>query len=230
MGFYTLKDYREELNFALGDKAQSSNIPLDRWTNRAYHEVVGRMAADLTDLQSVEVITTTACDPSYRVPALNPPAPDRRFLAILSVADLTNKRRLLYMPLRNFHLKDQAICSQPEIYSKQGAEIILWPAPRSPISIQVYGVLEPLPMAAEGDTTLLPSALDHLVLLLAQRNAYLAMRMKEDATLSFQAAEQYIAKYQSEAQLNEGAPSVGVNIAESWDDLTEMRGDTMGGV
>lgn len=224
MGFMTLRDFREEVNFSLGDKAQSSNIPLDRWVNRAYFEVVGRMAADLPDFQSVEVITTTACDPSYTVPA----ASGRRFLSILSVADLTNKRRILYTAPRNFMLKDQDICATPEVYTRQAGSLLLWPAPRSPITLQVLGVLEPLPLSAPADTTTLPSALDHPVLLLAQRNAYLSLRMKDDATLNHQAAGQYLQTWQTEAQLSDGSPSVGVQIAESWEDLTEMRGDMMG--
>jgi hypothetical protein len=226
MGFMTLRMLREDLNFALGEKSQASNEPLDRWINRAYYEIVGRMAGDLTDLHSVEVITTTACDPSYPVPA----AVGRRFLSILSIADLTNKRRLLYIAPRNYHLRDQAPCSVPELWTKQGASVLLWPAPRAGISIQVYGVLEPLPLAAEADTTLLPASLDHGILLLATRNAYMAFRMKEDATLAYQAAENYLRSIQSEMQLNEGTPSVGVQIAESYDDLTVMRGDSIGGV
>jgi hypothetical protein len=213
MGYMTLGDFRDELNLSLGDRRQSSNEPLDRWINRAYFELTGIVVFDA--LVDVREVLTYSCNGVYNWPT--------GAIGMISAADVTNKRRLHKIDLRNYHRLDPEQCGDPTLWTRRGDSFIVWPAPEEPTVIQQNIMVEPDPLLLASDKTVVPSHWDQAVVLLSQKNAWLSLRDNETATLMYQAAQNFIRQANVDADLSEGTPSLGITTADSFEDLGDMR-------
>ena len=224
MGFMSLADFREETNIGLGDSAQPSNSVLDRWINRAYVEVVTKI--EYEDLIEQETFDSVADQAMYEFPGDGESASlARRYLGIISIADLTNKKRLLKLDLRNYHLRDREVTGVPKLWARRGRFVYLWPTPDAVIEYELYGLLEPERLTLAEDITVIPAAWDHAIQLLTLRNAWITLRRSDEATLMHQAAMNFINQTMSDLEYNDGTPAMGLEIARSYEDLTDMRGD-----
>lgn len=224
MGFMTLADFREELNMGLGEHQQSSNAVLDRWINRAYIEVVTKI--EYEDLIEEESFLSVADQAMYSFPADGESdLLDRRYLGFIGIADLTNKRRLLKIDLRNYQLYDPEVTGIPKLWARRGQKLYLWPTPDGENEYQLFALMEPDPLVLDEQTTVIPATWDHAVMLLSTRNAWITLRNQQEATLMHQAAMNFINQTLTDLEYNDGTPAIGLEVAQSWEDLTDMRSD-----
>lgn len=221
MGYMSLLEFREELNMALGDFAQSSNKPLDRWINRAYIEVVSKIEYD--GLLVEETFSSILGQADYTFPAAGDTPLTERILGIKVLVDLTNKRRLLHVPTRNFMLYDPETQEIPKIYSRRGQIISLWPTPDAAANYKFIAILEPAKLSVGADITVIPAAWDHAILLLAERNGWQTLRRRDEAVLAHQSAMTYINQTLEDTEYEDGTPSIGLEVASSFEDMTDMR-------
>ena len=84
MGYLTLKKFRTSLNTSLGEQRQTSNDSLDEWLNLGYFDI-----ANMTEFEGLKQVATMSTIASQREYSL----PDD-LMTIISVADLTNKRKI----------------------------------------------------------------------------------------------------------------------------------------
>lgn len=213
MGLMTLADFEDDLNFSLGERMQQDNSRLDRWINQGYVELCSRVEFDV--LKDRETKATVAEQDYVSLVAT--------YTSIISLADLTNKRRLRYTALRNFHSLDPEVQGNPKLWSMLGLKLLLWPVPDGVFDISALFFKEPTILSAQDSVTVLPSVWDHGILLFAEKNAWLALRETANATLAYQAAQNYVAETQKEMDLNMGRPSVGLEVPHSWGEMDEMR-------
>lgn len=218
MGKMLLKDFRDELNMTLGEKAQSANEPLDRWINRAYTEVTARdIFEQLNDVATIDMVAGTR---DYDLP--------EGALSVISMADLSSKKRIIYTALRNFDLQAQTSAGKPKLWTRRGDKFLFWPTPNAVGTIQVQFQKEPDWLVEEDDATIIPARWDHAIVLLSARNAWLTFRENERATLNHQAAMEYMQSILKESDTSMGQPAMGVRLVDSWDDLTDMSPDFPG--
>jgi hypothetical protein len=213
MGFMTLEGFRRELFQHLGERSPSDNLILNNWVNRAYFEVVG-----IEEFEALKRSATATVGKEVRSVTF----PDS-FLSVMSVADLTNKRRLLQIELRNFQLKDRDSLGSPKLWARRASTIFFWPTPSKSFQVELYYIVEPDPLTLDSDTTGLPGAWDQAIVLLTLRNAFLTIQEDERATLAYQSAMAYIRSLQAERSLDSGQPALGIDVARSESDLTDMR-------
>lgn len=212
MGLATLEDFRSELSHALGERMRDNTL-LDLWINRAYFEV-----ANVGNQQYLKVCTTadTVSDSAtYALPT--------DLLAILSVADLTNKNRLVRTSIDDYHIRDREQKGKPRYYARRRDDLIFWPTPRKVYEIEMIYIEQPPALAGASDKTILPNFLDHAISLLAARNGLLTLGDDEKATLRHQSAQAYLREQQDETDHSMGSIKEGFGIAHSFEDLTRMR-------
>jgi len=215
MGLTTLEQFRSELSHVLGERMRDNTL-LDLWINRAYFEI-----ANTGNQQHLKVCVhaETVQDASkYELPD--------DLLAILSVADLTNKRRLIRTSVDDYHLKDRSQKGNPAYYVRRSRTLIFWPTPRREFDIEMIYIEEPDALVESGDQTILPNIYDHAISLLAARNGLLTLGDDEQATLRFQSAQAYLRTAQDEMDHSMGSVKEGFGIAHSFEDLTRMRTST----
>lgn len=213
MGFMTLKDFRDQVNLNLGDRRESSNDRLDNWINRGYVEVA--FSKEQEWMKICNVFTTIADQYDYALPS--------DFFAFISLADRTNKRRLVKTDLANYMLKDQEKTGKPQGYARRRDTLYLWPTPDGAYSIEMYYFWNPPILTAEADQSMMGHFFDHAIVLLATRNAWLALGDMEKATLFHQSADNYIRRFDAESGWAVDEPQLGVDVAYNFDDLGRQR-------
>jgi hypothetical protein len=213
MGFLTLEGFRLEIFQHLGERAPKNNKVLDNWINRAYFET-----ASLEEFEALKRCANATIEKDERSVTF----PDT-FLSTLSLADLTNKNRLLRVDLRNLHLRDSEKKGSPREWARRDSTLYVWPTPSTDVEVELFYIFEPPALAADDDVSLLPASWDQAILLLTLRNAWLSFQEDERATLAYQSAMAYVRVLQSQAELDSGQPAIGLDVARSASDLHTMR-------
>ena len=212
MGYLTLRRFRDELNLSLGGNRQGSNERLDSWINLGYFE-----AANVTEYEGLKMsatASTVAGQASYSLPD--------DLMTIISVADLSNKRRIVNLGLRNYHLKDREVEGPPRFYSRRKRVVYLWPTPDAVYDWEMYYLEEICPLEEVDDVTVLPQSFDALVLSLARKHAFQAIGDEQKAIYHSQIASRERTKLPSDTEEADQV-NMGVTVAYSFDDLTEME-------
>lgn len=212
MGHLTLDRFRDNLNISLGKNRQSANERLDDWINIAYFAIVGK--SEFEGAQAVASAETVANQHSYSLP--------EDLFSIISVADLTNKYRLINIGLRNYHLKDRAVTGRPRYYARRKRVFYLWPTPDGILDIEVFYTEEICPLTERDDVTVLPQAFDQVLLTKSREMAWEALGDIEKAAYYHQIGDMSMVRAKRDV---EQSPQVteGVNVATSFADLTKMQ-------
>ena len=212
MGYLTLNKFRDILNISLGESRQTGNERLDAWINLGYFDV-----ATLTEFEGLKMVAsmeTVASQRSYSLPD--------DLISIISVADLTNKRRMVFLGLHNYHLKDREVENNPRYYARRKRVMYLWPTPASVLDVEVYYLEEPCPLQEGDDVTIFPMSYDTVVLNQARYHAFLSLGQEQKAYFYEELVRRAIPRLSSDAEEGEQV-TAGVNIATSFDDLSVMQ-------
>lgn len=215
MGFLTFGEMKEEISQTLGDKVGASDERLGRWINMAYLEVARKRC--FHDLEQIDAtIMTVDGTRNYALEA--------DLFAIISVADLTNKHRLVWAAPKQYQKFDRTQEGQPFYFTRIANSIYLWPTPdEDDYEIEVIYTEEPEILSSDGDLSVLPGAFDRAILFYAERNGFLTLGLEEKATLRYQSGENYMAVMEKEMTREGGIPAVGVRPICDFEDLSDME-------
>jgi len=212
MGYLTLKDFRDELNLSLGDHRQTSNERLDRWINLGYLQAVNESWFE--GIKEVATTSTVADQRKYDVPT--------DLMAIVGIADLTSKHRLIKRSWANFQLLDRDVTGEPRFYCRRRRSLYLWPVPDDVYELEINYLEEICPMIEDTDRTVLPQAYDPWIIHLSKVQAWGALGNEQKQGYYTQLASREFGRLPTDTfsmdELGEG-----VDIARSFEDLTEMR-------
>lgn len=212
MGYLTLDKFRDVLNLSLGENRQTGNERLDAWINLGYFDI-----ANLTEFEGLKMVAsmeTVASQRNYELPT--------DLIAIISVADLTNKRRMVFLGLHNYHLKDREVERNPRFYSRRKRVMYLWPTPPGVLEVEVYYLEEPCPMEEGDDVTVFPMSYDSVVLNKARAHAFQSLGQEQKAYYYEDLVNRAIPRLPSDAEEGEQV-TAGVTVAHSFDDLSVMQ-------
>ena len=219
MGAMNLASFRVMIQKGLGDKAESSNPILDNWINAGYYEALGMVRAE----GEKEVATAVSVADQY-IYGL----PDDCF-AIRSVLYLTvspnvgSSASVLFMGWEEFQRLDRDVKGTPTRYTRRSNTLQLWPVPKTAgNSIEIQYIQEDCVLSASTDVTILPARYDRLVQLLGLKAACIDLGMLERSMALEQIASGFERRVEDEDSARMGAREVGINIATSWKDLTEI--------
>ena len=208
MGLRTLSEFRDGLNLALGEKRQG-NERLDPWINDGQVELFAIL--DIAGRRICKQTTTIAAQERYALPS--------DIVAMLSLKDSTNKKRLLKTAIENFELLEDDRPGKPTHYARVDNVLHLYPKPNASFLIQLFYIKEPAVMALRTAVSELPSMYDRVIQMIALRNALIDLEQNERATFVFQAAQNKIRELPTEAWLESQNPSEGIQIATKLSDL-----------
>lgn len=212
MGYLTLDKFRDILNLSLGDMRQTGNERLDVWLNLGYFDI-----ANQTEFEGLKMVATMDTVPSQR----NYELPED-LMAIISVADLTNRRRMVNLALHNYHLKDRDVEGCPRYYSRRNRVMYLWPTASSIFEMEVYYLEDICPMEEADDVTIFPQSYDSLVLNKAKAHAFQSLEQEQRAYYYEDLVKKGIQKLPSGVEEGEQV-TAGVTVAHSFDDLSVMQ-------
>ena len=212
MGHLTLDSFRDNLNISLGNHRQNANERLDTWINTAYFAIASE--SEYEGARMVATADTVADQHSYSLP--------EDLFSVISIADLTNKKRLVNIGLRNYHLKDRTVTGNPRYFARRKRVFYLWPTPKSVCEIEVFYTEEICPLLLYDDVTVLPQAYDQVLLTKAREYAWEALGSPERATYYLEVYTRLLNAVKRDV---EQSPMVteGVNVATSFGDLTDMQ-------
>lgn len=214
MGLLTLKDFRDELNLALGDHRQTGNERLDRWINLGYLQAVNESWFE--GIKEVATASTVASQREYDLPT--------DLMSIVGVADLTNKYRLIKKSWANMQLMDREVEGPPRYYARRRRVMYLWPTPDSIYSLEINYLEEICPMIEATDRTVLPQAYDPWIIHLSRMIAWGALGNNETSAFHKALADREFSKLPTDT-FSSDELAEGVDVASSFDDLSIMRGD-----
>lgn len=214
MGYLTFSQFRDDLNFALGDKQQAGNERLGRWVNKAYFEVA--LLSDFDGLKEAATADSVADQQEYSVPS--------DFLAVISVSYPDEDKVLLETSISAMRRSDPDVTGIPKYYATRQESIYLWPVPdESGKTILMDYMEEPAALSADDDVTVLPQHFDQAIHWMGIRNALLDIGKPSEATVFYQTADNYIRRIQREVDAGMESQKEGVTVATSESDLTDMR-------
>jgi hypothetical protein len=206
VGIRTLDSFRGSLSLVLGNKTQG-NERLDEWINDGVEELFGLM--DLEGRRTSDTFQTVAAQEEYVLPA--------NCLAILV---LSIGKRLLWRPIENYQLLDNAKTGKPRIYTRVDRTLFLHPIPNDVFTVSRFFIKSPTRLTGVDDVTELPPMFDRVVHLLASKNALLDVGMEEKATTFYQTAVNLLRTLPTEEWLESAGPTDGgVQVARSIGDL-----------
>lgn len=217
MGLMRLDDFREEVVANLGDRGLT-NRRVDSWVNFAYRELCG--ALEFEELRFEQKTTTVPGVRLYEFP--------EKFLGIVAVADVTNKRRLERLDAADLLLKDKTITGPPTHWGRRAKALVLWPVPDGQYELNAIFFREPDLLVNGTDTTVIPATWDTAIVLLATHYGLLALGRTE---MDFNAADRYFQRYiayvrsrKTDSEWMSKTPIAKVEVAWSEDDLTIQEG------
>lgn len=214
LGLLTLEEFREDLNFALGDKKQSGNRRLDRWINKAYFEVCNEV--EFEALKESTTASLVASQQEYTLPT--------DLLALITVSITEQDRFLIQTGQSKLRRLDPDSEGTPKYYARRDRTLYLWPVPDSGGDTLVLDYIEePCAMSAATDTSQIPQQWDQAIHWLGMRNALLDLREREEATFYFQTAMNYINRQMTEAEHGMETEKQGFDVATTEDDIIRMR-------
>lgn len=215
MGYLTLKDFRDELNLSLGENRQTGNERLDRWINLGYLQAVNEGLFE--GIKEVATAVTVVGQREYDLPT--------DLMSIVGVADLTNKHRLVKMSWANMQGLDRTIQGQPKYYARRRRSLYTWPVSNGIFDLEINYLEEICPMIEDDDRTVLPQAYDPWINHLAKVEAFSALKDKESVAFYTQLASREFNKLPTDTESSDEI-AAGVDIAESFEDLTDMKTST----
>ena len=212
MGLLTLKDFRDELNLSLGDNRQTANERLDRWVNLGYLQAVNESWFE--GIKEVATAVTVDGQREYDVPT--------DLMSIVSLVDLTNKKRIIQTSWANMHQMDRTISGKPKLYARRRRSIYIWPTPDDEYDLEINYLEEICPMIEDTDRTVLPQAYDPWIVQLSRVQAFSAIGVEEKVAFYTQLASREFGKLPTDT-FSSDQLALGVEIARSFDDLAKMR-------
>jgi hypothetical protein len=215
MGLLTLKDFRDELNLSLGDNRQPGNERLDRWVNLGYLQAVNEEWFE--GIKEVATAVTVANQREYDLPT--------DLMSIVSVADLTNKFKLVKTSWSNMQNMDRDVTGVPRLYARRRRTLYLWPVPDGVFSLEVNYLEEICPLIEPGDRTVLPQAYDPWIIQLSRVSAFSSLGLEEKAAFYTRLADKEMNKLPTDT-FGSDENALGVDVATSFDDLGDMRTST----
>lgn len=213
MGLMTLEDFRTELHEQFGARGVG-NERMTLWINLGYFELCGKMEFEI--LQCQQYFATVDGSYVYELPD--------KFLGVVSIWDVTNKKRLRKKDTSDAGLLDvnSTNKSQPEWWMQRSNGFWLYPVPNGAYEIQIIYMKEPTKLINAIDTTILPQSWDLSVLLLAKHFGHLSFKELDQSTACYQRAMQQTIQNKTDAQWSEPTPKAGLTVAWSFEDLTDQ--------
>lgn len=208
MGLETLEEFRTSVNLALESDRQT-NERLDQWINDGHIELFAEL--DIQGRRTCATASTVIDQAEYTLPLT--------LLAILSVRNVTTKKRLIRTSIENFLLFDSTTKGSPTHYSRVDNLIHVFPLPDVIESLKMFYVKEPAAMAVGTAVSELPAMYDRVIHLIALRNALIDLKRDERATFIFQIAQNKLRTLPTEEWLESQNPQEGIQIARSIRDL-----------
>lgn len=214
MGYLTLQQFRDSLNLSLGPNRQTGNERLDAWINLAYFETASE--TEFEGLKMSATAVTVASQASYSLPD--------DLMSIISVADLTNDRRLVKLGLHNYHLKDRNVEGDPRYYARRKRVMYLWPTPDAVFNLEVYYLEEICPMELASDVTVFPQSYDAVVLRKAKKFAWEDLGNEQKANYYEAQSQRSMSRLPSDTEEADEITAP-LTVARSLSDITEMETD-----
>lgn len=216
MGTFTLTQFRNRLQHILGNRG-FSNADLDDWLNMGLSAIVGYQEFDQQKLCAF--LDTVPGAYKYVMP--------ERYLGMISIVDITNKRRLRFTDLRNFALLEQDTTEneargKPTKWSRRKDTIMIWPNPDGVYRIELYYYEDFPAMNDANGVSPLPRTYDYSIL--AYAASYAFSELDEDARSDWwlQRAIHHTRSRMTEEEYQMGTPSEGVRVLTSLDELDDF--------
>ena len=214
MGTWTLADFQEELQSALGNRGKS-NTWLNRRINAAYDEVCG--AIEFAGLKTSATFVTVDGTAAYDL--------EDDLVGILSVVDQTNDRRLTRVEFKDYWGKnpDEEVEGEPTYWARNGSCVYLWPTPDTDDdSFRVVYLKQPDHLSTAAGVTVIPATWDMAVHMLSVHYGCLALGNEEKGMYWFGRAIAYMKSRKQDRELDKTSLAAGLQVARSFADLTEQ--------
>lgn len=169
MGVLTLAQIRTEVDSSMGNKTNVLDARLDTWINLAYNEIASGI--DFEELSDEFDISTVVGQFEYVGPT-NP-------LVVQLLRDETNERLLTWIPKNEYFRLNRSTNGIVLRWTRRGQDILVWPPPDAIVTLRAQYKVTPPALAADGDTTILPSFVDNALIFLGV--AYGLLATGEDA-------------------------------------------------
>jgi hypothetical protein len=152
-----LKEIRDELILILGNRALTiiPNTRYNLWINNAEVEIAS--AFQFFQTEKWVYRSTVVGSASYALPS--------DCLAIYSLRDATNKRKIIRTGYRKLDNVDFTLSQTPTHYLRYGSNIQLYPTPSSIITIQLRHCVNLTALSADSDVPTLPTPWHEAILL-----------------------------------------------------------------
>jgi hypothetical protein len=216
MGRLTLASFRDRLAYALGDKKPASNEILDEWINSGYFEALGVIPSEgeketaIADSIAGEWIYGLPDDVYGLISILYTPQPTSQ----------EEPRSVLYVNWADFQRFDNNDVGAPLRYTRRDRSLYLWPTPEfGGEKIELQYIQEDCVLQVATDVTILPDRFDRLIHLFALKHAYIDIGLFEQSALMEQLAMSYASRVDTEREAREGAKQVGIEVAQSWEEV-----------
>ena len=187
MGLQTSKQFRDQLQFALGNRG-FDETQLGYWLNVGLQDLVGR--EQFEDLIEPLVALVTSGDNVLNI-SLPDPGGDTPLEGIIEISNETDDIMLTKIDKARYNLLEPEVMGEPQHWYREGLQILVWPWPQTDTTFAGQ-VLIPHP-ALEGDatTTILLRAFDRSIHLLSMFHALTDLEEPNRAAYFMQAAERY---------------------------------------
>ena len=213
MGRMTIDVVRTELVSMTGNSSISPTR-VDAWFHFALDEITGSI--DFEKLLALQSTSTIADTVSY--------AMDAGAIGISSIYDITNKKRLLYTPPKNFTTLAETTDGPPKIYTRYGGNFHIWPTPQAVYSLKIMKRTEH-DTVTTGETTDIPAQWDPALLALTAHYAFGALEEIDKSAFWFNRAMSLLRSRSTDHELDSQAEGLPVMVVNSYEDLMALRED-----
>jgi len=170
MGVLTLLQIRTELDSSMGDRSNVDDSRRDVWINLAYTDIASGI--DFVELDDDLAIPTVQGQNNYAGPTDS--------LIVQMLRDEDNDNLLTWIPNSEYFRLDRSVAQAvPQRWTRRGDELVIFPNPDAVINLLAFFKRTPVPLVADGNTTILPPYVDNGILLLGI--AYGLLAVGEDA-------------------------------------------------
>lgn len=218
MGVLNLEDFREELSTATGNRG-FTNPQLDRWINFAYLDVAG--ALDLDELEDDSDVATVGGQ-AY----IAKPTDSTRVLAVI---DDTNGTYLQHIDKTEYFRLNRTTTGAPVKWAELKERIYLHPTPSAIITMKVLHKIEPAPLTATTDVTVLDATWDAGIWMLAAHYAFMAVGDDQKAVLWMNRAISYMQSRVTAEEIFVREPGLGLSMSVPKERLLAAMEGMIGG-